>query len=364
MSTFPVIEAVTVAVATRTPVLLWGPPGTGKTSSIASLASALGAPCEVVIASVHEPTDFNGLPVIDGGDVRFAPPRWARRLADAPGELALLFLDELSTAPPSVQAALLRVVLERTVGDLPLGEHVAVIAAANPPDQAADGWDLSPPLANRFCHLTWPLDVAAFAEGLVSGWPVPSVPTVPATWTDRLPSVRAVVASFLRAKPTVLCAVPRDDAAGRAWPSPRSWEMATRLWAASEAAAIDGAARTALLVGAVGEGPAVELLRFAKELDLPDPEVVLAAPGSFDVPDRADRAYAVLSAVAGAVAADPTVERWNAGWEVVARFAASQPDVAAIAARVLAACRPEGAAPPAGVKSLAAVLTAAGLLQR
>ena len=45
--------------------------------------------------------------------------------------------------------ALLRVVLERTVGDLTLPHDVAIVAAANPPEQAADGWDLSPPLANR-----------------------------------------------------------------------------------------------------------------------------------------------------------------------------------------------------------------------
>ena len=63
------------------------------------------------------------------------------RLAEA--GRGLLFLDELSTAPPAVQAALLRVVLERVVGDLTLPDEVAVVAAANPPDQAADGWDLS-----------------------------------------------------------------------------------------------------------------------------------------------------------------------------------------------------------------------------
>jgi len=58
-----------------------------------------------------------------GDGVRFAPPSWALRLAEA-GH-GLLFLDELSTAPPAVQAALLRVVLERAVGDLMLPDAVA-----------------------------------------------------------------------------------------------------------------------------------------------------------------------------------------------------------------------------------------------
>jgi MoxR-like ATPase len=107
------VEALGVAVAARVPVLLWGAPGTGKTSVIRAMATALGWPCETVIASIREPSDFAGLPVVVGEDVRFAPPVWARRLAQA--GRGLLFLDELSTAPPAVQAALLRVVLERVV---------------------------------------------------------------------------------------------------------------------------------------------------------------------------------------------------------------------------------------------------------
>ncbi len=141
MSDNAAAEALGVAVAARVPVLLWGAPGTGKTSAIRAMAHAMDLPCETVIASIREPSDFAGLPIVVGDVVRFAPPAWARRLAEA-GH-GLLFLDELSTAPPAVQAALLRVVLERAVGDLTLPDEVAVVAAANPPEQAADGWDLS-----------------------------------------------------------------------------------------------------------------------------------------------------------------------------------------------------------------------------
>jgi hypothetical protein len=98
----PVVQALGVAVAARVPVLLWGAPGTGKTSAIRAMAQAMDLPCETVIASIREPSDFAGLPIVVGEQVRFAPPAWARRLADA-GH-GLLFLDELSTAPPAVQA--------------------------------------------------------------------------------------------------------------------------------------------------------------------------------------------------------------------------------------------------------------------
>ena len=134
-------EALGVAVAARVPVLIWGAPGTGKTSAIRAMAEELGLACETVIASIREPSDFAGLPIVDDGHVTFAPPRWASRLAEQ--QVGILFLDEISTAPPAVQAALLRVVLERVVGDLELPEGIVVIAAANPPELAADGWDLS-----------------------------------------------------------------------------------------------------------------------------------------------------------------------------------------------------------------------------
>ena len=167
----PAVEALGVAVAARVPVLLWGAPGTGKTSAIRAMAGAMGLPCETVIASIREPSDFAGLPIVVGGEVRFAPPAWARRLAEA-GH-GVLFLDELSTAPPAVQAALLRVVLERAVGDLTLPDAVAVVAAANPPEQAADGWDLSAPLANRLCHLAWQTEPRSVADGLAAAGPLP-----------------------------------------------------------------------------------------------------------------------------------------------------------------------------------------------
>ena len=361
----PTVEALGIAVAARVPVLLWGAPGTGKTSAIRAMAQAMGLPCETVIASIREPSDFAGLPIVVGGEVRFAPPAWARRLAQE--GRGLLFLDELSTAPPAVQAALLRVVLERAVGDLTLPDEVAVVAAANPPEQAADGWDLSAPLANRLCHLDWQTDPRAVADGLAGGWAAPVVPALPAGWQAEEILSRGLVAAFLHVRPALACAPPSDAAsAGRGWPSPRTWEMAARLMAAAGAAGFGVSAdeaRSALVRGAVGDGAGVEFLAWLIEMDLPDPEEVLADPASFRLPERGDRAYAALAAVAAAVAADPTPERWTAGWQVLGQAAEASPDVAAVAARVLARCRPEGAALPAQIKLFAPVLRDAGLLQ-
>jgi MoxR-like ATPase len=361
------VEALGTAVAAGVPVLLWGAPGTGKTSVIRAMAAAAGLPCETVIASIREPSDFAGLPIVDHGDgsrgprVTFAPPAWATALAAAGRGLA--FFDEVSTAPPAVQAALLRVVLERTVGDLVLPDAVSVVAAANPPEQAADGWELTPPLANRFCHLDWPVDARTVAAGFAGGWPTPAPPALPDDWAHRLPVVRSWVAGFLTVRPMLALAVPEDPAgAGRAWPSPRTWDMVARLQCAAEAAAVGELASSLLIRGCVGPGPGVEYLTWLAEADLPDPEAVLANPDEFELPERGDRAYAALSSVAAAVAADPTPERWTRGWRAFGHAAGATPDIAAAAARTLARCRPPGAPVPAEVKQFAPLLRDAGLL--
>ena len=360
-----VVEALAVAVAARVPVLLWGAPGTGKTSAVRAMAEASGIPCETVISSIREPSDFAGLPVVADGSasvrVDLAPPRWAERLAHA-GE-GLLFFDEVSTAPPAVQAALLRVVLERTVGDLVLPEAVSVVAAANPPEQAADGWDLSAPLANRFCHLDWPVDARGLADGLAGGWATPPTARLDDGWLRRVPVTRAWVAGFIRVRPDLAVLVPEEVArAGRAWPSPRTWDMTACLLAAADSAGTDELVRSLLVRGCVGPGPGVELLAWLEEADLPDPEAVLADPESFELPERGDRAYAALSSIAAAVASDPSPERWARGWQVFGRAGGSAPDVAAAAARTLARCRPPGAPIPPEVALFAPILKDAGLL--
>ena len=359
MSQESTVEALGLAVAARVPVLLWGAPGTGKTSAIRAMADAMGWPCETVIAAIREPSDFAGLPVVREAEVQMAPPRWAQRLASS--GRGLLFLDEISTAPPAVQAALLRVVLERVVGDLPLPDGVVVVAAANPPEQAADGWDLAAPLANRFCHLDWEVEPAALARGLAGGWEAPTVPTLPAGWEEGIATTRGLISAFITVRPGLALDLPTDAArAGRGWPSPRTWDMAARVWTAARAAGASTEAETALVTGAVGDGAGIELLMWQMEMDLPDPEAVLADPDAFEVPERGDRAHAVLSSVAAAVAADPTVERWLAGWRVLGKAGEGAPDVAAVAARVLAQCRPKGAPAPPEVKLFAPLLKGAG----
>ncbi|MFG1616024.1 AAA family ATPase [Nonomuraea wenchangensis] len=351
-------DALAVAVTANLPVILWGAPGTGKTSAVTALGAAAGLPVEVVVGSIREPSDFSGLPVLRDGGTWFAPPRWAERLAAGGG--GLLFLDELTTAPPAVQAAMLRVVLEGTVGDLTLPDEVRIVAAANPPDQAADGWDLSAPLANRLIHLDWTVSAEDVAEGFAGGFPVPEFQLKAPVGTA---DARALVGAFLRVRPELVLAVPDSpDRAGRGWPSPRSWEMAARAVAACEHLGAGEPVLAELVLGAVGEAAGFELLSWRRNLDLPDPQTLLndlRAP----LPERLDRLHALLGAVVAYVRSDGTTDTWERAWAVVARVARTAPDVAATAARSLARSRPEGATLPETMLELAPVLRSAGLLR-
>src|ERR687886_435517 len=221
-------------------VCLWGDPGIGKSALIHAAAAADDVPCETGIGSLCEPSDFAGLPVVSDDGVRMEPPSWARRLHEA--QAGYLFLDELSTSPPAVQAAMLGVALERRVGDLLLPRGVQVVAAANPPERAADGWDLTPPLANRFLHITYTPAVDGWVDGMTAGFSFPAEGRVAQPSRERTAVARANVAAFIRCRPALLDACPTDPAAsGRAWPSRRTWTMTADVLALLEPRAARGA---------------------------------------------------------------------------------------------------------------------------
>jgi hypothetical protein len=356
------LEALTLAVSADLPVLLWGEPGIGKTAALNQLADALALPLTTVIASVHEPSDFSGLPVV-GDDpatqgVPMAPPDWAVRLVRA-GQ-GLLFLDELSTAPPAVQAALLRVVLERRVGALRLPPGVRIVAAANPRSSAADGWELSPPLANRFVHLQWTYDHEVVVRGLGGTWPKAALPRLdPGRLHDAVTFARRAVCELLATRPGLVHQLPKNEARrGGPWPSPRSWEMTLRLIAFGTAAGTSRDVLSMLVRGAVGDGPGLELLASLDRMDLPDPEVLLADPAAAVLPERGDLRQTVLDGVVEAVRGRPEQSRWNAAWTLlVLALDTGAPDLVVVPAATLAALRRDDWQVPEAIERLAGAVS-------
>lgn len=356
------LEALTLAVSADLPVLLWGEPGIGKTAALTQLAASLDLPLTTVIASVHEPSDFSGLPIV-GDDpaeqgVPMAPPDWAVRLVRA-GK-GLLFLDELSTAPPAVQAALLRLVLERRIGALQLPPGVRIVAAANPRSSAADGWELSPPLANRFVHLQWTHDHEVVVRGLTGTWPRATLPRLdPEKLPEAVDFARRAVCGLLSARPTLVHRLPTTETRrGGPWPSPRSWDMTLNLIAFATAAGSAREVLSLLVRGTVGDGPGLELLASLDRMDLPDPEDLLADPANAVLPERGDLRQAALDGVVAAVRTRPDRARWDAAWALLVRaLETGAPDLVVVPATTLASLREEDWDVPAAIEHLAGVVS-------
>jgi hypothetical protein len=361
------LQALGICISCRIPALLWGNPGEGKTAVVES-AGQSGWHVESLIVSHYEPSDFAGLPVVGPtGSVDLAPPGWATRLAAVDGP-SIAFFDEFSTASPALQAAALRPLTHYEVGSLKLPETVSFVAAANPADVAAAGWELAAPTASRFVHLDWALPVEVYTECLVTGdWPaMPVYGDVP-DLRLMLDRELALVAGFLRVRDSQLSVIPQHAAErGRAFPTPRTWQYAARLSAFAQAVGAPKQVRRLLVAGCLGDAVAHEYLAWAAAQDLPDPETLLGDVAGFDPTGlRPDRAFVLLQSVLGAVARHPSAERWTAAIRLCATVGTAigiDPAVPVVRALLRGSIRPAGAAVPSEITIFAPALALAGLL--
>ena len=350
--------------------LVRGAPGIGKTSLMRQIGKTLGVDVKTLIAAICEPADFLGLPVRENGVTSYAPPAWAQKLKDA--GTGILFLDEISAAPPSVQNALFRVVLDRVVGDdLELPPGVMVCAACNPADQILSGWNLSPPLANRLVHFDWDINADAWVKGMLGGWPKPSIAKLPGDWREtHYPLARALVAGYIKVNPTSLEVVPKDESqAGRAWPSGRSWDMVATCLAAASSVGATADVRAELVKGCVGSGAAVGFVEWFDKANLPDPEELLKDPDKAKLPTDHGVLMITLSNVVSCVLHRNTMDRWRASWKLVGKAIklCGAPDIPAVFAIQLAQQKnyPPGFKMPADIppemQTLKSILQAAGV---
>lgn len=342
------------------PLLLWGDPGVGKTTEIKQIAQQLGLKPVVIIASIRTPEDFLGLPVPEKDAhgnmvVRYVAPSWARE-ADQATDGAIVVIDEATTCAPTVQAALLRVVNEGVVGDHQLKSHVRFILAANPVEVAAGGFDLAPPLANRFGHISFDNpSVEKWTQWLISdggdadhtaGVPAGAATTlekaVMKAWPSALAKAKGNVAGFLKSKADFLMKMPdaSNPNASKAWPSPRSWEMAVRAIAACEVHGLGEVESDEMIAAFVGTGIASEFLQFQLANDLPDPADLLDGKTQWKHdPRRPDRTQAVMSSCSALIVPTKAAhrpERAKVLWAVIADVAADAADVVIPAAKALA----------------------------
>lgn len=291
------------------PVLIEGKPGIAKTALIEALASSSGLEPVTVLASIREPEDMLGLPVPSAdGSMSRIPDAWAVRAnaAAVNGDGSLVFFDEINHGSPRVLASLLRVINERAVGDLQLNRRVRIIAAQNGIGEGGGG-ELPAPLANRFAHLRWNVPpVHEYSRWLIEGG-VPfeseSAVEIERRVTERFPDAHAIargrVAAFLNANEKFFydCPNPEDPRASGAWPSMRTWDMATRALGISDVFKLTPEEREAFLAACVGEAASVAFAQWEARVDLPDIPALLDGKVEWKArPARPDVSDAVLGA--------------------------------------------------------------------
>ena len=346
------VQLIAIGLQARIPMHMIGFPGVGKTEFTRSLETGFtrsGIKCKVfiLIGSIREPQDFGGFPVSTPDGVRLLPMAWARdaqRLAED-GYMVIVFLDELTTVPPTTQAAMLRLLTENVCGELALPNYepgkggVVYLCASNAVEWAAGGQEIQPPMANRLWHGEFPMDHDTWCDMMLSDFPAPGdLPILPADYLQKHHHrQRAMIAAYVKAAGHDAWMAPPDDPARRSgpWPSGRTWYLASRLLAAIEAVSpgnrlLQGPA----LAGLVGD-QALPFLEYREMLNLPDPEDILKDPRRFALPDRVDRAYAICYALAGAVINHNTPERWESAMIALGVASRKNADIPAAAARTL-----------------------------
>ncbi|VAW77827.1 conserved hypothetical protein [hydrothermal vent metagenome] len=260
----------------HTPVMLWGPPGVGKSQIVTQIAQRHQVPVIDLRLSQMEPTDLRGIPFRVNDQVEWAVPAMLPN-AERHGLNGVLFLDEITSVPPSVSAAAYQLILDRRLGAYEVPAGWAIFAAGNRQGDRGVTYSMPAPLANRFSH--YELDVN------LDDW---------VAWAYSQAIDERLIA-FLRFRPELLFEF--DPAHNPvAFPSPRSWEFAHR-------ALQKFGDRSDVLVEAlqacVGPAAGVELHAFVDNLDkLPDIDAITRGE-SVSVPKETDLQYAVASVLVG-----------------------------------------------------------------
>jgi hypothetical protein len=234
-------RAIGKAIQKRRPVFLWGPPGIGKSDIVKQIGDDMKREVIDVRLALWEPTDIKGIPYYnaDQGKMVWAPPS---ELPTNEDSTAIIFLDELNSAPPAVQAAAYQLILNRRVGAYELPKGVDVVAAGNREGDRGVTYRMPAPLANRFVHLEAKVDFDDWQD-----W---------ATTNKIHPEVVGYVGF---AKQDLYDFDPKS--ASKSFATPRSWSFVSDLLEDDDT---DTDTLTNLIAGAIGDGLAVKFMAHRK----------------------------------------------------------------------------------------------------
>jgi len=271
----------------RRPVFLWGAPGIGKSAVFKQVHQDLKKELKIddfgwidFRAILHDTVDMKGIPSVVNGITVWNVPDFLPKSG-----FGILLVDELNAAPPSVQAALYQLILDRRLGDYVLPDGWVVFAAGNRETDRAVTNRMPTPLANRFVHLNLDIDLQDWVEWALNN------------------NVLTETISFIRFRPALLHAFdPTSNA--KAFPTPRSWEFVSDVMKSSLPKELE----YEVVSGTVGEAAASEFIGFMRIFrSLPSPDVILLSPDTATVPDDP----ATLYALCGALTAKASIDNFD-----------------------------------------------------
>lgn len=242
----------------RRGLFLWGPPGIGKSSIVRQIASDLGMEVVDIRLTQMEPTDLRGIPIpvrdaaADETLVRWAPPALLPRAKDAK---AIIILDELPNAAPSVQSGAYQLVLDGKLGEYEVPPGCVVMAAGNRETDKGATFKMPTPLMNRFTHLEVRVDFDDWQEYALNKQ----------FHKDVVGYLSAFKHELFEFDPL---------SASRGFPTPRSWEAVSAIL--RDDPNLPEQVMLSLISGAIGEGVAIKFLEYRKNAaQLPNPRDIL-----------------------------------------------------------------------------------------
>ena len=250
-------KSILRAMKKQRPIFIWGPPGIGKSDIVSQITNTFEDSKLIDIRlSLWDPTDIKGMPYYAANDntMKWAPPMELPDAAMAKKyKTIVLFLDEMNSAAPAVQAAAYQLILNRRVGTYVLPDNVLIVAAGNRDADKGVTYRMPAPLANRFVHLELKVDFDDWFQ-----------------WATENKIHTDVVGYLTFSKKDLYDFDPKSPS--RSFATPRSWSFVSELLEDDD----DENTTTDLVSGSVGEGLAVKFMAHRKMASkLPNPSEIL-----------------------------------------------------------------------------------------
>ena len=293
-------EDIGVAYATKTPLFVWGGVGIGKSETIRQVAKEIAKIEKLELSenpnekgkfgfldvriSQLEPSDLRGLPIqdLESGTTRWLFPNWLPKNKDSKG---ILFFDELNLSPPSIQAVVFQLILDRKIGDYTLPSGWVIISAGNRIEDRCNVFDMSSALCNRFIHLE-------LQTPSINDW---------TNWATKN-NIDSRIIAFLNFKADSLYKAD-DKIKQKSFPTPRSWTFCSRLIEGKK----QDKATDRLIASAVGEGTAREFvgfLRLQTKINIAD---ILKNPKQVEKIKEVDLKYVLIGTISEKYKAKPSI---------------------------------------------------------